>query len=247
MTEHRDRREPAAPQPQQPRVHVRGVDRSGSLCADRWLRHGDDPQTVLLGQGWEPSRLVSITTLRGDGPGLELALDYRVSKVVPRELPAPEVPHERGMQVREGELPIRYQRVAAYAVVRSARGYLMTELSQRTSRPGSWGLPGGGIEPGEEPDDAVLREVWEETGQHVQLRSSRAVITQHWVGRAPSGRLEDYHAIRLVYDAVCLRPTDPVVHDIGGTTASAAWMDPEQLVTATITSWARPLLSDVGG
>lgn len=32
-----------------------------------------------------------------------------------------------------------------------------------------WVIPGGGIEPGERPEEAVLREVWEETGLRVTI------------------------------------------------------------------------------
>ncbi|AKU16056.1 NUDIX hydrolase [Luteipulveratus mongoliensis] len=224
-----------------PRVHVRGVDRSGSLCHERWLRHGDDPQVVLRAQGWEPSGLVSISTLRS--PTLEIALDYRVSRAPKTEPPAYDVPRDDGLRIMEGELPIRYQRVAAYAVVTSTRGTLMSQASHRTSTQGQWGLPGGGLDDGEDPDDAVVREVWEESGQHVRLAGALDVVTQHWVGRAPSRRLEDFHAIRLVYRAVCVAPTEPVVHDVGGTTAAAAWMTDEQLAQADIATWARPLLT----
>ncbi len=40
-------------------------------------------------------------------------------------------------------------------------------LLQRRSDNGLWGLPGGSLEPGEEPADAIVREVWEETGLEV--------------------------------------------------------------------------------
>lgn len=40
-------------------------------------------------------------------------------------------------------------------------------LLQRRGDNGLWGLPGGAIEPGEEPAEAVIREVYEETGLHV--------------------------------------------------------------------------------
>ncbi len=40
-------------------------------------------------------------------------------------------------------------------------------LLQRRSDNGRWGLPGGAIDPGEEPADAVVREVLEETGLRV--------------------------------------------------------------------------------
>ena len=40
-------------------------------------------------------------------------------------------------------------------------------LLQRRSDDGRWGLPGGAIEPGEEPAETIMREVWEETGLRV--------------------------------------------------------------------------------
>lgn len=40
-------------------------------------------------------------------------------------------------------------------------------LLQRRSDNGLWGIPGGAIDPGEEPADAIVREVWEETGVRV--------------------------------------------------------------------------------
>ncbi len=40
-------------------------------------------------------------------------------------------------------------------------------LLQHRSDNGLWGLPGGAIDPGEEPAEAVVREVYEETGLRV--------------------------------------------------------------------------------
>jgi 8-oxo-dGTP pyrophosphatase MutT (NUDIX family) len=47
------------------------------------------------------------------------------------------------------------------AVVRNDRGQI---LPGRRSDDGSWGLPAGAIDPGEQPADAVVREIYEETG-----------------------------------------------------------------------------------
>jgi ADP-ribose pyrophosphatase YjhB (NUDIX family) len=49
----------------------------------------------------------------------------------------------------------------ASAVVRDDQGRI---LLMRRGDDGRWGLPAGMIEPGEQPSDAVLREVFEETG-----------------------------------------------------------------------------------
>ena len=61
----------------------------------------------------------------------------------------------------------RSLRVAASAVVfDDARARV---LLQRRSDNGRWGLPGGGVEPGESVTAAALREVREETGLEVEV------------------------------------------------------------------------------
>jgi 8-oxo-dGTP pyrophosphatase MutT (NUDIX family) len=51
------------------------------------------------------------------------------------------------------------------AIVRDAGGNV---LLQRRRDDGRWGLPGGAIEPGEAPAQALVREVFEETGLRVR-------------------------------------------------------------------------------
>ena len=133
---------------------------------------------------------------------------------------AADVPTEPGLVLAEGETPEPYQRTAAYGVVTSERGVLLTELSGLTSAPGRWTLPGGGLDAGETPEQALHREVWEESGQVISEVRLLDLHTSHWIGRAPSGRLEDFHAVRIVYAARCSEPSDPVVHDVGGSTES---------------------------
>ena len=56
------------------------------------------------------------------------------------------------------------------AVIINANGLVLA--LERKQIPGSWQCPQGGLDESEEPQDAVLREVWEETGieaSHLEL------------------------------------------------------------------------------
>lgn len=121
--------------------------------------------------------------------------------------------------------PVRKQRVAAYAIcVRQGR-ILLTQLSEHTGWPGLWTLPGGGIDHGEDPKDAVVREVYEETGYALERGPLLEVHSRHFEGEGPDGSLEDYHAIRLIYAGAITSFDDPQVIDVDGSTSRAAWID----------------------
>lgn len=223
-----------------PEVWVVGVDGDGTERVRERLGHGADPARLLRAAGFEgrPKAVAG----QVDPHVLEVVYDVRPagSTAIDDACPPPEDP---GLVLAPGETPEAYQRVAVYAVVRSERGILMAQNSELTNSPGTWVLPGGGIDPGELPQDAAHREVWEETGQRVELGGLALVSSRHWVGRAPSGRLEDFHAVRLVYAATCAAPTDPVVHDVGGTTSRAGWFSTSQVAALTVTpTWRDAIL-----
>ena len=80
--------------------------------------------------------------------------------------------------------------------------------------------------------------MWEETGQLIVLGPLVTVQAQHWVGRAPTGVVEDFHAVRIVYRATCPEPTEIVIHDVGGTTSAARWVTRDELGALSMTeSW----------
>ena len=125
-------------------------------------------------------------------------------------------------------LPFRLQRVAAYAVVRRARPdrppeLLLTRLSVRAAHPGRWTLPGGGVDHGEHPAVALAREVEEECGLPCEVAGLVGVHDTHFVGNAPSGRIEDYHGVHLIF-AATVADGEPRVLEVDGTTDAAAWV-----------------------
>lgn len=72
-------------------------------------------------------------------------------------------------------------------VVRYVSQVCLISSSSR-SKPGTWKLPGGGVEKGEAPCDAVLREVVEEVGP------SRAAVCS---SRAPVSKLASQRVVRV--------------------------------------------------
>jgi 8-oxo-dGTP pyrophosphatase MutT (NUDIX family) len=202
-------------------MQVRGVDAAGEQQFAVLLPHGADPTVLAHDLGYVVERPLDA---RRDADR-ELVLSFVVRPVTgearPGQRPAG---RDAGLTLGPDEQPFVRQRVAAYAVVVSDLGLLATQYSSRTAVDGRWGMPGGGIDPDEEPGDAVVREVHEETAQHVELGPLVAVQTSHWVGRSPTGRAEDFHAVRLVDRAACSEPGEPRVLDVGGTTADARWV-----------------------
>lgn len=181
------------------------------------IEHGAHPRVTLFDHGYVPVRPLAATK-----PGDDIVFTWLVREVCVSDHRPPER-HTVYVSSSE-ETPRRYQRIGAYAVVVSDRGILGTVNSSLTGAPGTWSLPGGGVDPGESPSDAVLREIYEETGQDVTIDRVLALESEHWVGRSLTGVLEDFHALRVVYGATCKTPSDPVVHDIGGSTERADWV-----------------------
>jgi 8-oxo-dGTP pyrophosphatase MutT (NUDIX family) len=125
----------------------------------------------------------------------------------------------------------RRQRIAAYAVLVRGSGadreVLLTRMSDRTRIAGLWTLPGGGIDHGEDPRDAVRREVYEETGLRIEPEGLLDVHSTHFTGARADGLVEDYHGVHLIFAARVLpesQAEQPHVVEVDGSTDLAVWV-----------------------
>ncbi len=173
------------------------------IVYDGWVAvDAPEPRVVEVGGSTEHAAWVSIAdVVSGTVPTLPVVLDALAD-----------------------HRPQRKQRVAAYALVRRGEEVLLTRVSARGFHSGAWTLPGGGIEHGESPREAVAREVREECGVASEVGEVLEVHSDHFRGTAPSGRDEDFHAVNLVF-AVQV-PVDAAlrVTELAGTTDAVAWV-----------------------
>jgi 8-oxo-dGTP diphosphatase len=124
----------------------------------------------------------------------------------------------------EAHLPTKRQRLAAKALIRRGDRILLARLSTHAVETGRWTLPGGGVEHGESPETALVREVDEEAGVTVTVGALVGVHDLRLTGNAPDGRLEDFHAVNIVYEAEVSSDGQPKVREVDGTTDAVEWI-----------------------
>ncbi|WP_198671347.1 NUDIX hydrolase [Desertihabitans aurantiacus] len=125
----------------------------------------------------------------------------------------------------------RSMRVSAYGVCTRAGALLLVHQVAPGPAAGLWTLPGGGLEFGEHPSDAVVRELREETGLTARVEELLAVHDD--VYDLGDGVLR--HGVRLLFAAsVSGDPRPTQVDEVD----QVGWHRLDSLPTGT-TAWAR--------
>ncbi|HMD44996.1 MAG TPA: NUDIX domain-containing protein [Acidimicrobiales bacterium] len=135
----------------------------------------------------------------------------------------------------------RRQRVAVYGVgLDDENRVLLTRASTRTGIGGRWFLPGGGVEFGEAPVEALVREVTEETGLEVDVGRLLGVLSDVVVLADGTG----LHSVRLVYALDAWRGT--LRPEIGGSSDAARWVPRTELATQPVLPYVRRAIGLAG-
>ncbi|MFI6576010.1 NUDIX domain-containing protein [Nocardiopsis sp. NPDC050513] len=231
-------------------VHLVRHGPTGPAISGRRLLFGEDPETVArtLGGLPEDAPLVAVDVVSepASTPAGRLMQIDRVVFAVPdavREWPTvlpTGGPRPRAAQLASEEEHTgpgpRLSRMASYGMVTDPAGrVLLSLIAEGFPGAGTWHLPGGGVDVGEDVRRALRREVLEETGQEGVVGELIAVSSHR---RERPGEPE-IHAVWVFSHVHVASPTEPTVTEISGSTADCAWFTPEELAGLRLSRTAR--------
>jgi 8-oxo-dGTP diphosphatase len=138
-------------------------------------------------------------------------------------------------------LDVSWTRIGAYAVCTDAESRLLVcRIAPGYPSAGEWTLPGGGVEFGEDPNLAVLRELGEESGLLGRVESISAI--ESYVVERPVTRPGPMHAVAILYR---VEVTGGELRDeVDGSSDRCTWMAADELdlvPTVPIVDLARKL------
>ena len=133
----------------------------------------------------------------------------------------------------------REQRVGVYGICEHQGRVLLVRAAPYLTVAGSWFLPGGGIDHGEDPVTAPRREFDEETGLEVDVGTLRGILSD--VITLPDRR--SLHTVRIVYgiDGFTGRLRD----ETDGSSDAARWVDLDRLGDLPLAPYAHRALTEL--
>ncbi|WP_243768134.1 NUDIX domain-containing protein [Leifsonia sp. TF02-11] len=121
------------------------------------------------------------------------------------------------------------------AVIRDGERFLLA----RHAATELWSLIGGGIEPGEEPSEALRREVLEETGAEIRiLRLVGAYGGDSLAAETPNGDRVGY--VTIAYECELLGPAAPDMDEL----VELAWFDRDAIPALARHEWIDRVVAD---
>ncbi|MEU4475073.1 NUDIX hydrolase [Micromonospora sp. NPDC023888] len=130
-------------------------------------------------------------------------------------------------------------RVAAYAVCLRDESLLLARWVSPDGARRHWTLPGGGVEHTEDPFDAVVREVAEETGYAAQVERLLGVNSRTRNVERVDDDVVELHMLAVFYRARVVG--GELRAETGGTTDLARWVPMAQVATLE-----RSVVVDIG-
>ena len=124
--------------------------------------------------------------------------------------------------------------VVGAAILDDQGRYLATRRGPGMRHPGKWEFPGGKVEAGEEPEEALRREVLEELGLEIEVGE--------WVGIGMA-KISAYEQVRLeVYACTILAgELELLEHD------AHRWVDTEAMEALDWAMADRPIVEEIRG
>jgi ADP-ribose pyrophosphatase YjhB (NUDIX family) len=132
---------------------------------------------------------------------------------------------------------------AVGAIILNGNHVLLIQRGQAPSKD-KWTLPGGVVELGETPEEALIREIREECHLDIQLQGIAKVVNR--VIKDENGQIK-YHYLILDYLAYC--QTEQLCSEsslqAGSDVKDARWIPLEEIVSYDVTEGLRDVIYDV--
>lgn len=153
-----------------------------------------------------------------------------------RESLTPAAADLRAEEELPGDARPRLRRFASYGIVTDPAGrVLLSRIAEGFPAAGTWHLPGGGVDAGEDVRTALRREVAEETGQDGEVGELITAASHHRV--PPSGY--EIYAVWAFFRVHVARPGPARVVEEHGSTSDCGWFTPAQVAELELSTTAR--------